>query len=84
MRRMMCKLWTNFAKHGDPTPDDDNPLTFKWKAVQPVSRDQNDIDLDYLALDDEPRIVQNINKHRMDFWRNIYRKWNTTPVASKL
>lgn len=74
MRKLMCKLWTNFAKYHNPTPDHDNPLKFKWTPLKPVEPNANQIDLDYLVIDDEMKIVRNLNKDRMEFWRGVYRK----------
>jgi len=84
MRKMMCKLWTNFAKYHDPTPDSDNPLSFKWSPVQPVAKNAKEIDLDYLVINDEMKMVQNLNKERMDFWRKAYRKWDKEFLNAKL
>jgi carboxylesterase type B len=78
MRAMMCKLWTNFAKYGDPTPDHDNPLQFKWNSVQPFTKTATEVDFDYLVINDEMKMVRNLNKNRMDFWRKVYKKWNKT------
>jgi carboxylesterase type B len=72
MREMMCKLWTNFAKYGDPTPDHDNPLPFKWNSVQLVAKAATATDFDYLVINDEMKMVRNLNKDRMDFWRKAY------------
>jgi acetylcholinesterase len=70
MRKLMCQLWTNFAKHGDPTPDHDNPLPFKWNFIEPES------EFDFLVLNDDPKIVKNLNKERLDFWKKVYEKHN--------
>lgn len=83
MREKMCKLWTNFAKYGDPTPDGCNPLSVKWHAVQPVNCDANGIDLDYLAIGDDVKFVRNLNKDRMDFWRK-HLKWSDDFVKARL
>ena len=84
MRKTMCKLWTNFAKFHDPTPDHDNPLPFKWSPVQTITQDVKNIDLDYLVINDEMKMVRNLNKERKDFWRNAYRKWNQEFLKAKL
>lgn len=84
MRKLMCKLWTNFAKYHDPTPDHDNPLNFKWQPVKPVASDAIEIDFDYLVLNDEVRMERNLRKERMDFWRRIYRKFNKDFAKAKL
>lgn len=73
IRKIMCKLWTNFAKNGDPTPDRENPLNFKWTSVDPtLDRETGKVNLDYLIINDDLKMVRNLNKDRMDFWRNIY------------
>lgn len=72
MRKMMCKLWTNFAKFHDPTPDHDNPLAFKWMPLEPYSLTMT---LNYLAINDNSKMVQNLNKDRMDFWRRVFERW---------
>lgn len=82
MRKLMCKLWTNFAKFGDPTPDHDNPLSFKWNPVQ--QNESKNLNLDYLIIDDVTKMTPDINKHRIDFWRETYRKWNKSFVVAKL
>lgn len=70
MRSLMCKLWTNFAKYGEPTSD------LSWTPV--------DADLKYFILDSEPKMEKNLNKARMDFWRRIYRHWNEDFLKPKL
>lgn len=80
MRRKLCKLWTNFAKFNDPTPIEENPLTFQWKH----SADKNN--LEYLVIDDEEKteMARNLNEKRVKFWRDIYRKWNKGFIPCKL
>lgn len=85
MRNTMCKMWANFAKFGDPTPSNiATPLPFKWNPAEALSNKNQNIDLDYLVINDEPKMVRNRNKHRMDFWREVYRRWNKSFIASKL
>lgn len=72
-RSMMCKLWTNFAKFGDPTPDGDNSLKCKWNAVD--SKENSSID--YLTLrNDSIKMEKDIYGDRIDFWKKIYTKYN--------
>lgn len=84
MRKTLCKLWANFAKYGDPTPDHDNPLPFKWSPVNPIAKDEAEFHVDYLVVDDEMKMVRNLNKGRMDFWRNVYRKYDRQFFNCKL
>lgn len=76
IREIMCKLWTNFAKFGDPTPDSSNPLTTKWKPVDPAVGNSAKIKLDYLTINRNPQMKQNLYEHRVDFWRGVYEKYN--------
>ncbi len=83
MRRTLCKLWTNFAKYGDPTPAHDNPLPFKWTPVEPMEWNKTVCNLDYLVVNDEMKMVRNLNKSRMDFWRYVHRKYDEDFLKSK-
>lgn len=56
----LTKLWTNFAKYGNPTPE-----TKEWKPLTPS---QNF----YLDIDENLTLRQGLEKNQMDFWKNIY------------
>ena len=60
-------MWTNFAKHGDPTPGDD--LGFKWKPLQKVEGQ-------YLEIDKEtPRMMMDSAiEENLKIWREVYKK----------
>lgn len=77
MRQTMCKMWTNFAKHGDPTPDGENPLPVKWKSVEPSNENADKVDIDYLVIDEISKMMTNMYKDRVDFWREVYEKYNS-------
>ena len=79
----MCKLWTNFAKYQNPTPEFNNPLDITWKPVEHCSNNSKTVNLDYLVIDCEPKMEKNVNGSRMDFWRNIYKTWNSEFIKSK-
>lgn len=69
MRERMLRLWTNFAKSGNPTPDDENDyLTVTWR---PVTKDN----LYYLNLGPELSLDTNPDKEKMDFWDGLYNKY---------
>lgn len=79
MIKKMCKLWTNFAKYQDPTPSNsDNSLKLKWKPIENANK------LNYFIIDDEDKIVVNLHRERIDFWRALYRKWNNDFLVAKL
>ncbi|KAE9537486.1 hypothetical protein AGLY_006509 [Aphis glycines] len=63
MCKMMSKMWTNFAKTGDPNSPD---LSFKWINTT-VS------DLKYLSIDrNRTRMIQGmINNNRFRFWKEL-------------
>lgn len=62
----LTKLWTNFAKYGNPTPKGaDNLLNVLWK---PVGRNR----LNYLNIDMELSVGENPEAERMEFWDKLY------------
>jgi carboxylesterase type B len=71
MRDIMCKLWSNFAKTG-------NPGNEIWKPIENAS------ELNYLILDTELKMEKNVNGKRMNFWRKIYKTWNKDFLKPKL
>lgn len=78
MRETMCNLWTNFAKHKNPTPDDQSNLV-KWKSVvkSVKSNERSEkIDIDFLKIDKTIEMSKNMYEERLDFWRQLYRKYN--------
>lgn len=71
MREKMCRLWTNFAKYGNPTPENCNPLEILWEPVTSA-----DIDLKYMILAENSHMATSIHSERVEFWKNIYEKYN--------
>jgi carboxylesterase type B len=68
------KLWTNFAKYGNPTPDkNDSVLDVVWK---PVTRKE----LDYLDIGEKLTMRTNPFSERINFWKEIY---VNSPAAKK-
>ncbi|KAJ3645076.1 hypothetical protein Zmor_022763 [Zophobas morio] len=60
------KLWTNFAKFGNPTPDNkDRLLKTVWKPVTSTKVDFLDIGQDLVAM-------VNPDHERMKFWKQLY------------
>ncbi|PZC70779.1 hypothetical protein B5X24_HaOG200161 [Helicoverpa armigera] len=68
MRERMLRLWTNFAKSGNPTPDENHYLTVTWL---PVTKDN----LYYLNLGQELSLATNPDKEKMEFWDELYSKY---------
>ncbi|XP_037977637.2 juvenile hormone esterase isoform X2 [Plutella xylostella] len=68
MRERMLRLWTNFAKGGNPTPEENHFITVNW---QPVTKDN----LYYLKLGSELSLDTNPDKEKMEFWEELYSKY---------
>lgn len=62
----MVKLWTNFAKYGDPTPVYDDQLKVQWKPVEPNKTNFLKIGVDLQMVED------NLDGERMAFWDSLY------------
>lgn len=64
----MLRMWTNFAKFGDPTPEIDNLIKTKWA---PVTGKQEYMDIgDDLVFGKEPFA------ERVKMWKELDRKYN--------
>ncbi|XP_060520064.1 esterase B1-like [Cylas formicarius] len=68
--RRFVKLWTNFATHGNPTPDHDE-LGITWKPV--MIRQMN-----VLNIGEELKIEINSESKRLALWREIYHQHPST------
>ncbi|XP_068630990.1 esterase FE4-like [Battus philenor] len=65
----IIKLWTNFAKFGNPTPDKNDPLLkITWDPV--TSKDE----LNYLCIN--PNLTKGVNPFhdRMCFWDELHKE----------
>lgn len=61
------KLWTNFAKYGNPTPHEDDQVlnSLKWK----------EFDLDekpFLDIGSDLKMTEDVDQERMSLWDEIY------------
>lgn len=62
------KMWTNFARHGEPTPEIDEDLDkVKWR---PTSHDN----LEFLDIGHELKMIENVDGDRLKIWDEIYEK----------
>ncbi|XP_047019954.1 juvenile hormone esterase-like isoform X1 [Helicoverpa zea] len=62
----MTKMWSNFAKYGDPTPTND--LLVKW---EPSTKDQ----MKFLYIDEDLKMGPIPNQEAYQLWKNIYEKY---------
>lgn len=69
MRRVL-RLWTNFARFGNPTPNE-NELGVTWKPARPRQ-------LNTLNIDEDLRMEVNPDGKRLDLWREIYHQGSYT------
>ncbi|KFB51088.1 AGAP006728-PA-like protein [Anopheles sinensis] len=77
VRRYMCRMWTNFAKYGNPTPAHDESLPFRWTPVPHVEPEsQARFHLPYLRINAEPQMDVDPDRERVGFWEKIYQKYN--------
>ncbi|CAH2071222.1 unnamed protein product, partial [Iphiclides podalirius] len=68
-RRRIIKMWTNFAKYSNPTPDEnDSLLKITWDPV--TSKDE----LDYLCIGQDLTKGVNPFEDRMLFWEQLHRE----------
>lgn len=62
MRRFLVKLWTNFVKYGDPTPDHSEVT---WQPTNLATRP-------YLHIDTKSEMRNYVYHKRMAFWELIW------------
>ncbi|XP_050515607.1 juvenile hormone esterase-like isoform X1 [Diabrotica virgifera virgifera] len=62
--RIFVKLWTNFAKFGNPTPQG-NDMNITWSPV-------NQEEVNYLDIGDELTMRSNPEPERLKLWREIF------------
>lgn len=68
--RRLSKLWTNFAKTGDPnSKNNDALLNIQWK---PASKSE----LNFLDFDQTLTALVNPDGDRMAFWEDIYEQYS--------
>ncbi|CAH2074949.1 unnamed protein product, partial [Iphiclides podalirius] len=69
----VTKLWTNFAKTGDPTPE--NSAKTKWRPYTASGRE-------YLSIDKTLSMGTHAERERVEFWNRLYREAGLPAIAS--
>ncbi|CAH0590427.1 unnamed protein product [Chrysodeixis includens] len=70
----MIKMWTNFAKFGNPTPGGDEILqNFKWVPYTLENKQ-------YLHIGKTIDMKRDLYKNRFDFWDQFIGKWERKAV----
>lgn len=73
--KRLAKLWTNFAKYGDPNPKDrDELIDVVWEPIK------NENEVIFLEIGNKLSTGVNPDAERMAFWDSIY---NFRNVSSK-
>ncbi|GJQ85456.1 hypothetical protein Trydic_g23879 [Trypoxylus dichotomus] len=75
VRYKLVRLWTNFAKYGNPTPKKEELLDNQiWLPI-----DHDKVDVDFLDIGSQ--LTPSVNPHREDmvFWDNLYAKYGNRP-----
>ncbi|XP_063377315.1 juvenile hormone esterase-like [Cydia fagiglandana] len=76
-RRRVIKMWTNFAKYGNPTPDENDPLLqIKWDPVDNANK------LNYLNIGSELTKGRNPFRDRMAFWDDLLHQHKFLKILS--
>ncbi|XP_055620728.1 esterase B1-like [Toxorhynchites rutilus septentrionalis] len=76
MRTVVCKLWTNFAKTGNPTPEGCG-LSFVWKSYDRLN-------VNCLNLSDTIQMMDKPYHEKLEFWRDLYTRYNGSFLMPKL
>ncbi|XP_053603713.1 juvenile hormone esterase [Plodia interpunctella] len=64
--KRMVKMWTNFAKYGHPTPEEDPLFQVTWSPVENNNR------LNYLNIGYDLTVGRNPFHDRMKFWDEVH------------
>nr|CAI5868611.1 unnamed protein product [Callosobruchus analis] len=71
-RKRMKRMWANFVKHSNPTPEEESLLqNISW---EPATANNN---LTYLNIGDDLLLEENILEDTMQFWDDLYEEYGT-------
>ncbi|KAJ8717745.1 hypothetical protein PYW07_005675 [Mythimna separata] len=74
VQKKMIKMWTNFAKCGNPTPENDEDLEgLQWPPYTVENKE-------YLHIDKHMKINKDLYKRRFNFWDQFIEKWERLAV----
>lgn len=71
-QRRMSRLWTNFAKYGNPTPVLDPLVQTVWKPITDANH------VHFLDICEDLKMDSNPEHERMKFWDTIYTRGSMT------
>ncbi|XP_050073000.1 uncharacterized protein LOC126561097 [Anopheles maculipalpis] len=81
-RTLLCRLWTNFAKFGSPTPEVDD-VGFQWDPLPPTASGEPFV-LHALELNDQVEVVENPMQDRIQFWKSLAERFNPNLLCVRL
>nr|XP_014089899.1 esterase E4 isoform X1 [Bactrocera oleae] len=75
VKNRMVRMWTNFAKYGNPTPQnvEDTMLTTNWTPINPQTVME---DINYLDISVNLNMRSNPEPERQQFWDYMYEHFN--------
>ncbi|CAH0546942.1 unnamed protein product [Brassicogethes aeneus] len=76
-RKRVIKLWTNFAKYGNPTPEED--ILFENKVWVPANSGNTKEELKYFNINETLSIAVNPNEKNLNYFKNLYNKYGNPP-----
>lgn len=80
-RSLLCKLWTNFAKFGNPTPEEQvDSIGFRWEPIAPTPSGEPFV-LRALELNDQVSVLENPLHDRIQFWKSLAERYNPTLLS---
>ncbi|KAJ0179649.1 hypothetical protein K1T71_004240 [Dendrolimus kikuchii] len=69
----MTKMWTNFAKYGNPTPEGQKDIPVQWVPSKPN-------ELKFLYIEEELKMGPIPNPETYKFWKYMYDKYRRTDL----
>lgn len=78
-RSLMCRLWTNFAKFCNPTPNAED-VGFQWDPVGPTATGEPFV-LRAVDLNDQVEVIENPLHERIQFWKSLAERFNPNLLA---
>uniref|UniRef100_A0A2M3YZD4 Carboxylic ester hydrolase n=1 Tax=Anopheles braziliensis TaxID=58242 RepID=A0A2M3YZD4_9DIPT len=73
VRDALVTMWTNFARHGNPTPAETDKNHVTWEPVEPC--DGNDFRFRCLQIDRTLKMISNPTEKRSQFWRMLIHRY---------
>ncbi|CAH2089353.1 unnamed protein product [Euphydryas editha] len=68
-QKKIVKMWANFVKYGNPTPENDSLLNdIKWPSYNLETKE-------YLLIGKNFQVKTNLWQERFKFWDNFIKKW---------